>query len=80
MTINKNEYKNQTAELQIKILKCKKESRGTYQKPIKRENPLTARKGRQGYKLKQPKAKPLTKLQENNRPKLKRKSYFMIEM
>lgn len=50
MTLNKKEYKNLTAELQIKIIKWKELSRGTFQKPIKRENLLTARKGRKGYK------------------------------
>lgn len=48
MTLKKKEYKNQTAELQIKIIKCKKYSRGTFQKPIKRENLLTVRKGEAG--------------------------------
>lgn len=50
MAANKEEYKNQTAELQIKIIKHKKSSRRAFQRPIKRENLLTARKRRKGYK------------------------------
>ena len=49
MTANKEEYENQTAELQIKIIKHKKSSRGTFQRPIKRENLLTAIKRWKGY-------------------------------
>lgn len=50
MAANKEEYKNQIAELQIKIIKHKKSSRRAFQRPIKRENLLTARKRRKGYK------------------------------